>query len=747
MSESDEGRLLRRVSFSSFSHRSFEDFGLLPELCAAVAQMGWQLPSDVQAECIPLILGGGDVMCASETGTGKTGAFSLPLVQIVHETLRSPLKGGEVTLEPRQCAMSQMDRDAGFAVDASGLVCQARDAFWQGGRATVGVFKGAHYFEATVADEGLCRVGWSTRVGKLDLGTDACGFGYGGTGKKSYNKKFEDYGEAYKQGDTIGCFLDADAGTVAFSKNGVVFGKAFDVPKYMRGHIFYPAASLKNAELRFNFGATSFRFPPAAPFVGLCEARVEDTSCATRGANTPSAGASQKRPLAIILEPILELAQQTHDELHKFMAFLPEPHVQAGLFIGGQSQQQQINVIRKGIDIVTATPGRLIDLIQNKALDVSDVRFLVLDEADRLMESGNYRIVEQVYDALDKSHLQVLLFSATLHSAEVATLSQRICKFPTWIDMKGKDSVPTTVQHVRVAVDPHNVAAEHFRFAPPFDVATDGVHVGDAQARVKNTREHQSEQIKLLKARYLVEIVNHFKIEQAIIFIRTRIDAQNLETFLNRLSDAEAKGAVGKMQKKYSCLQLHAGKGTDARLTNLEAFKNGDVRFLIATDVAARGIDVKEMPFVINMTLPDKAEDYVHRVGRVGRAGAPGLAISLVATAEEKVWFHSCKDKDKCRNSKLASKGGCCIWYNEPQLLAAIEERLGGEPVLAISEKSGFELPERQVAAASDGAVSAPSLLEQEKKRLVLHSEEIRPLVHGLIEIERNLQIGYFLLK
>jgi ATP-dependent RNA helicase DDX1 len=723
---------------------SFEEFGLLPELCAAVHQMGWHLPSDVQAECIPLILGGGDVMCASETGTGKTGAFALPLVQIVHETLRDPIKGGEVTLESRQCCMSQVDRETGFAVSGDGLVCQSREAFWQGGRATVGVFRGKYFFEATVSDEGLCRVGWSTRTGKLDLGTDACGFGFGGTGKKSYNKKFEDYGEAYKLGDTVGCYLDADAGVIFFSRNGVVFEKAFEVPKYMRGHILYPAATLKNAEQRFNFGATPFRFPPQPPFVGVCQAAREDTSCLTRGGNSAAeATAGQqtaRRPLALILEPLLELAQQTHEELGKFSAFLPEPRVQTGVFVGGQSQQPQLNAIRRGIDIVTATPGRLVDLIQNKSLDVSDVRFLVLDEADRLLESGLLRAVEQIYDALDKSHLQVLLFSATLHSPEVALLSQRICKFPTWVDMKGKDSVPLTVQHVRVVIDPQ--ATTQLRFAPPFDVATDGVHAGDAQARVKNSREQQSEQVKLLKARYLVEIINHFKIEQAIIFIRTRVDAQHLETYFNRLSDHEARGGGSAMQRAYSCLQLHAGKGTDARLSNLEAFKNGDVRFLIATDVAARGIDVKEMPFVINMTLPDKAEDYVHRVGRVGRAGAPGLAISLVAACEEKVWFHSCKDKEKCHNSKLAAKGGCCIWYNEPQLLTAIEERLGGEPVLVISESNHFALPERQLPVAA-----APSVLEQEKKRLVAHSEETRPLLTGLIELERELQIGYFLLK
>jgi ATP-dependent RNA helicase DDX1 len=127
--------------------------------------------------------------------------------------------------------MSVVDRDANFAVSEDGLVCQSREAGWHGGRANVGVLKGKYYFEATVSDEGLCRVGWSTRVAKYDLGTDSCGFGYGGTGKKSYNRKFEDYGEAYEQGDTIGCFLDATAGAIWFSRNGKVEAPCFSAKK------------------------------------------------------------------------------------------------------------------------------------------------------------------------------------------------------------------------------------------------------------------------------------------------------------------------------------------------------------------------------------------------------------------------------------------------------------------------------------------------------------------------------------
>jgi ATP-dependent RNA helicase DDX1 len=512
-----------------------------------------------------------------------------------------------------------------------------------------------------------------------------------------------------------------------------VFNKAYDVPKYMRGHLLYPAVVLKNAEQKFNFGTTPWKFPPGNGFAGICQADVEDTSCATGGANTT---VKKRTPLAIILEPSLELAQQTHEELNKFMQFLPEPRVASGLFLGGQPSQAQVNVIRAGVDIVTASPGRLMDLVQSKQLDVSNVRFFVLDEADRLLDSGNLRIVEQVYAALDKTHLQVMLFSATLHSEAVKNLSKKICKFPTWVDLKGRETVPTTVQHVQVIVRA-NADAKRLKCAPQFEVATDGVHSKDSQAKVKNTREWQSQQIKLLKAKYLIEVINAYKIEQAIIFIRTKVEAEALEKFLNRASLAEG-GANAKLDKKYSCLQLHSGKGTGARLDNFEAFKNGEVRFLIATDVAARGVDVRELPFVINYTLPDKTEEYIHRVGRVGRAGAHGVAISLVSSCEEKVWFHSCKrDAAKsCHNTKLAGKGGCCIWYDEPNIMAAIEKRLGGEPIDVVTEDNGYKLPQFvEPSLENGGAVYAK------------HSDELAPYLARLGNLENELQSQYFELK
>lgn len=205
----------------------FEDLSLLPELVRATQEMGWVLPSDVQDESIPLILGGGDVMVAAETGSGKTGAFALPAIQIVHETRRaavaaaaagmkaagsgagrgpdgqSAAKRARVEIEPVK--LNTNDRAAMLAVSPDGLVCQCRqEKEWAGVRATAGVLAGPGakvYYEARANDEGVCRFGWSSMAGSLDLGTDRNGYGFGATGKKSNSAKFDPYGEPFGKGE------------------------------------------------------------------------------------------------------------------------------------------------------------------------------------------------------------------------------------------------------------------------------------------------------------------------------------------------------------------------------------------------------------------------------------------------------------------------------------------------------------------------------------------------------------------
>jgi ATP-dependent RNA helicase DDX1 len=211
----------------------FESLGLMPELLRSTEEMGWHLPTDVQDEAIPLILGGGDVMAASETGTGKTGAFCLPVIQVVHERLREDgdeQKKKAVPKGPPDIRRSDSDRDALLVVSPDGKhAASTADKIWAGARATHGVKGGSYYYEATIHGNGICRLGWSSMAAHLELGKDAHGFGYGGTGKKSLNNGFEDYGEKYVNGDTIGCYLNWGDKTVSFSKNGKFLGPAFQV--------------------------------------------------------------------------------------------------------------------------------------------------------------------------------------------------------------------------------------------------------------------------------------------------------------------------------------------------------------------------------------------------------------------------------------------------------------------------------------------------------------------------------------
>jgi ATP-dependent RNA helicase DDX1 len=145
----------------------------------------------------------------------------------------------------------------------------------------------------------------------------------------------------------------------------------------------------------------------------------------------------------------------------------------------------------------------------------------------------------------------------------------------------------------------------------------------------------------------------------------------------------------------YSCCVLAGMRSMQERRMNLEAFKEGAVRFLICTDVAARGIDIKNLPFVINMTLPDEAENYIHRIGRVGRAERMGLAISIVAgnNVKEKVWYHKCNNRGKgCNNRSDPNEGGCTEWYNESELLKKVEQRLR-QPVAELI-RGTYDLPQ-----------------------------------------------------
>lgn len=664
---------------------AFSEMGVMPEIAQAVEEMDWLLPTDIQAESIPLILGGGDVLMAAETGSGKTGAFSIPVIQIVYETLKDQQEGkkGKTTIKTgasvlNKWQMNPYDRGSAFAIGSDGLCCQSREVKeWHGCRATRGLLKGKHYYEVSCHDQGLCRVGWSTMQASLDLGTDKFGFGFGGTGKKSHNKQFDNYGEEFTMHDTIGCYLDIDKGHVKFSKNGKDLGLAFEIPAHMKNQALFPACVLKNAELKFNFGEEEFKFPPKDGFVALSKA---PDSYIVKSQHTGSAQVSQTKflpnaPKALIVEPSRELAEQTLNNVKQFKKYIDNPKLRELLIIGGVAARDQLSVLDNGVDIVVGTPGRLDDLVSTGKLNLSQVRFLVLDEADGLLSQGYSDFINRMHSQIpqitsDGKRLQVIVCSATLHSFDVKKLSEKIMHFPTWVDLKGEDSVPDTVHHVVVPVNPktdklwERLGKNHIR--------TDDVHAKDNTRPGANSPEMWSEAIKILKGEYAVRAIKEHKMDQAIIFCRTKIDCDNLEQYF-----MQQGGGPDKKGHQFSCVCLHGDRKPHERKQNLERFKKGDVRFLICTDVAARGIDIHGVPYVINVTLPDEKQNYVHRIGRVGRAERMGLAISLVATEKEKVWYHVCSNRGKgCYNTRLKEDGGCTIWYNEMQLLSEIEEHL-----------------------------------------------------------------------
>jgi ATP-dependent RNA helicase DDX1 len=368
----DGSYIVRRctVSFSqtvftvSFSW-TFAELGLDAPIVRAVEDLGWLLPTPVQQEAIPLILGGGDVMAAAETGSGKTGAFALPVLQICHEALREQAAASS---QPKIAALAAAaaraqaaggigfgsDRDGLLQVSAQGLECSCGAAqAWAGGRAGVGVTGGRYYYEVEQLGDGLCRVGWATLSAKLALGTDKMGFGFGGTGKKSNGNQFVDYGDSYARGDVIGCELDREIGSMAFYKNGVSLGEAFSVPPTLKGTALFPAICLKGAAVRINLGARPFYgncLPGGAHALdAIAPEHAATNSAATSSSRDAAAAAGSgggggggggadgegRIPTALILEPARELCEQVHECVAQFSRYFAEPRLEAALLTGG----------------------------------------------------------------------------------------------------------------------------------------------------------------------------------------------------------------------------------------------------------------------------------------------------------------------------------------------------------------------------------------------------------------------------
>ena len=278
---------------------------------------------------------------------------------------------------------------------------------------------------------------------------------------------------------------------------------------------------------------------------------------------------------ALVLTPTRELAAQVEESVQVYGKYLPG--INSGVVFGGVGMNPQISQLKKGVDILVATPGRLLDLAQQGFLDLSQVQILVLDEADRMLDMGFIHDVKKVLTMVP-AQKQSLLFSATF-SDEIRELANTLLRNPQSIQVTPRN---TTVQRITQRIHP----------------------VGRGK-----------------KKAVLAHIINQHNWSQVLVFTRTKFGANNVAEFLTK--------------NGINAMALHGNKSQAARTQALAGFKSGDIRALVATDIAARGIDIDDLPHVVNYEIPNVPEDYVHRIGRTGRAGASGEAVNLVCMDEE----------------------------------------------------------------------------------------------------------------
>ncbi len=277
---------------------------------------------------------------------------------------------------------------------------------------------------------------------------------------------------------------------------------------------------------------------------------------------------------ALVLTPTRELAAQVEESIRTYGKYL---QLSSTVIFGGVGMNPQIAKLKKGVDILVATPGRLLDLMQQGMLDLGQVNMLVLDEADRMLDMGFIHDVKKVLAAVPKEK-QSLLFSATF-SDEIRELAAGLLKDPQSVQVTPRN---TTVQRIAQVIHP----------------------VGRGK-----------------KKALLAHIIQEHNWSQVLVFTRTKFGANNVAEFLEK--------------NGITAMALHGNKSQAARTQALAGFKSGEVRALVATDIAARGIDIDDLPHVVNYEIPNVSEDYVHRIGRTGRAGNDGAAVNLVCLDEE----------------------------------------------------------------------------------------------------------------
>ncbi len=287
----------------------------------------------------------------------------------------------------------------------------------------------------------------------------------------------------------------------------------------------------------------------------------------------PTTTSARRQIRALILTPTRELAAQVQQSVLTYGKYTG---LKSAVIFGGVGANPQINAIKNGLDILVATPGRLIDLMGQGHISLKEIEILVLDEADRMLDMGFLPDIKRILTSLPKAR-QNLLFSATF-SAEIKALANTLLKSPALIEVARSNSTHEAI--------------------------TQKIHPVD----------------KNKKQALLAHLIKANDWQQVLVFTRTKHGANKLVTQLEK--------------DGITCMAIHGNKSQSARTKALADFKSGKITALVATDIAARGIDIDQLPHVVNYDLPNVPEDYVHRVGRTGRAGSNGVAISLVCIDE-----------------------------------------------------------------------------------------------------------------
>ncbi len=296
----------------------------------------------------------------------------------------------------------------------------------------------------------------------------------------------------------------------------------------------------------------------------------------------------KKKILALIVTPTRELAIQIGES---FSTYGKYTEVKNTVIFGGVPQKSQTTALKHGVDVLIATPGRLLDLINQRYISLKDVKYFVLDEADRMLDMGFIHDIKKIITKLPKER-QSLFFSATIPK-NILSLAHKILNNPQ-----------------KVSVDPVSSTAETIK-----------------QFLYKTNKSNKIE--------LLLHILTNNEIKQVLLFSKTKYGADKI---------------VRKLKKeKIKCAAIHGNKSQNQRQKALKAFKDGEIRVLVATDIAARGIDIDKLRYVINYDIPNESETYVHRIGRCGRAGDEGISISICEPEENKF----IKDIEKLINQKI----------------------------------------------------------------------------------------------